>query len=370
MKIAYLSTFYPFRGGIAQYNAALYRELEKSADIKAFTFTRQYPNFLFPGKTQYVTENDIADPIESSAVLDSANPLSYLSAAAKINKYEPDLMLSKFWLPYFGPSLGTVARRLKAKKIAILDNVIPHEKRPGDLAFAKYFLNANDGFICMSNEVTQDLLKLKPNADYRYHLHPLYDHFPARIDKNEARAQLGIPQDKKVLLFFGFIRSYKGLDLLIEAMKYLPEDYLLLIAGEPYGDYNQYSKLIEQHGVKSKVKEFVRYIDDNEVATFYSASDVSMLTYKSATQSGVVSISYHYNLPVIVTDVGGLKETVAPYNSGLVVDEPTVDQIVAQTKAFFDTPASVFAAGIDTIKEKSSWESLATTILNFYSELK
>ncbi|MFY0675216.1 MAG: glycosyltransferase [Bacteroidia bacterium] len=369
MKIAYLSTFYPFRGGIAQYNAALYRELEKQHEVKAFTFTRQYPNFLFPGQTQYVTKNDIADKIESDAVLDTANPFTYFSAAEKIKAFNPDLLLVKYWLPYFGPSLGTVARRLNCKSIAILDNVIPHEKRPGDISFTKYFLKSFDGFVSMSKEVENDLFSLKPQAKNEFHLHPLYDHFPPRIDKTEARESLGIPKDKKVLLFFGFIRSYKGLDLLIETMKHLADDYLLLIAGEPYGDYSQYQNLIREHGVSEKVVEFVRYIDDNEVSLFYSASDVCMLTYKSATQSGVVSISYHYDLPVVVTDVGGLKETVEPYQSGEVATVPTTESIKDAIERFFSNSHTKYLKGISLIKQKSSWESLATTISNFYSRL-
>ena len=369
MDIAYLSTFYPFRGGIAQYNAALYRQLEKNNKVTAFTFKRQYPSLLFPGKTQYVTEKDIADPIESTALVDTMNPLSYITAGSKIRKTKPDLLLVKFWLPFFGPSLGKVARMLPCKKIAILDNVIPHEKRPGDVAFIKYFVNSYDGFVCMSKEVESDLYKVKPNASSIFHPHPLYDHFPARMDKQAAREKLGIPADKKVLLFFGFIRSYKGLDLLIETISKLPEDYVLLIAGEPYGDYSVYSKLIDTHQVRDRVIEHVRYIDDNEVSLFYSASDVSMLTYKTATQSGVVAISYHYDLPVIVTDVGGLKESVSPYGSGLVADVPTVDSIIEATLRFFESPYSEFVQGIEKVKKEASWDSLSAAIETYASSI-
>ena len=369
MKVAYLSTFYPLRGGIAQYNAALYRALERKTEIKAFNFSRQYPNMLFPGKTQYVTEDDIADKIEADAVLDSVNPFTYLTAAKRLNQYAPDLMITKFWLPFFGPSLGTVARRTKCKSIAVLDNVIPHEKRPGDSAFIKYFVNSYDGFIAMSSKVQNDLYSVKPDAKCKFHLHPLYDHFPDPINKKEAREKLGIPADKKVLLYFGFIRDYKGLDLLIKTMKHLGDDYLLIIAGEPYGNYDKYTNLINEEGVGDRVLEFVRYIDDHEVPLFYSASDVCMLTYKSATQSGVVSISYHYNLPVMVTDVGGLKEVVEPYGSGLVVPEPEVNQIAQGVRDFFAKDYSTYLSGIESIKQKSSWDSLATTILDLYKEL-
>lgn len=370
MKVAQLSTFYPFRGGIAQYNAALYRELEKKVDeVKAFNFSRQYPNVLFPGKTQYVTEGDIADPIEAKPILDTVNPLSYYSAARKINSYNPDLLITKFWMPFFAPSLGTVARRTKCKTIAILDNVIPHEKRPGDMALIKYFVNGFDGFISMSEEVQGDLLSVKPHAKNKFHLHPLYDHFPPAIDKKAAKEQLGIAPDKKVLLYFGFIRDYKGLDLLIKSMRDLSDEYVLLIAGEPYGSYDKYTELIQSEGVAHKVKEYVRYIDDNEVPLFYSAADVCMLTYKSATQSGVVSISYHYDLPVMVTDVGGLKETVAPFGSGTVVQNPVVSEIVEGVKHFFKQDYASFLDGIARVKLKSSWDSLAKTILELHKEL-
>ena len=370
MKVAFLSTFYPFRGGIAQYNAALYRQLEKKADeAKAFNFSRQYPNILFPGKTQYVTDGDIADKVDAQPILDTVNPLSYFSAARKINAYQPDLLITKFWMPFFSPSLGTIARRTTCKTIAILDNVIPHEKRPGDMALVKYFVNAFDGFISMSEAVQSDLFSVKPNAKNRFHLHPLYDHFPPPIDKNTAKEKLGIPANKKVLLYFGFIRDYKGLDLLIKSMKHLSDEYVLLIAGEPYGSYDKYEALIKSEGVADKVKEYVRYIDDNEVPLFYSAADVCMLTYKSATQSGIVSISYHYDLPVIVTDVGGLKETVAPYGSGTVVKTPEVNEIVEGVNDFFKQDYQSFLNGISLVKQKSSWESLATTILDLYKEL-
>lgn len=370
LKVAQLSTFYPFRGGIAQFNAALYRALEKQVDeIRAFNFSRQYPNILFPGKTQYVTETDIADKIEASPVLDTINPLSYYGAARKVKTYAPDLFITQFWMPFFAPSLGTVARLLKCKKIAFLHNVIPHEKRPGDMALIKYFVNSYDGFISLSKEVQGDLLSIKPDANHRFHLHPFYNHFPPGMAKSEARKQLGIPPEKKVLLYFGFIRDYKGLDLLIESMKHLNDEYVLLIAGEPYGSYDKYRDLIQNEGVEGKVKEYVRYIDDGEVPLFYSAADVCMLTYKSATQSGVVSIAYNYELPVIVTDVGGLKETVAPYGSGTVVQNPNVGEIVKGIKGFFEQDYDSYLQGIALVKQKSSWESLADTVLNLYNEL-
>src|SRR6185295_1202851 len=227
MKIAYLSTFYPFRGGISQFNASLYRELEKNHEIKAYTFSRQYPDILFPGNSQYVSDNDPADKIPAERILDTVNPLSYYSAASKINSFSPDIFLTKFWMPFFAPALGKVARKLNKKttKIAVLDNVIPHEKRPFDDNLIRYFLNSYDKFVVMSGKVKEDLLTLKPNAEFVQVMHPLYSHFGAKTDKRTARQKLNIGIEKKVLLFFGFIRDYKGLDLLIEALAMLPEDY-------------------------------------------------------------------------------------------------------------------------------------------------
>ncbi len=211
MKTAYLSTFYPFRGGIAQFNENLLMEFAKSNEAKAFTFTTQYPDFLFPGKSQFV-DVSTPKPVDMPCrILSTVNPLSYFTAASKLNKFAPDILLCKFWVPFLSPSLGTVARLLKSKtaKIAILDNVVPHERRIGDNALIKYFLNAYDGFVVMSEAVKNDLLKFKPNAQFIHVPHPLYDHFGKRYTKGEARRRFGISSDKKVLLFFGFIRRLK-----------------------------------------------------------------------------------------------------------------------------------------------------------------
>jgi glycosyltransferase involved in cell wall biosynthesis len=373
MKIAYLSTFYPFRGGIAQFNSSLFREFEKDNDIKAFTFKRQYPDLLFPGTSQYVNENDKVDKVESLELVDSINPLSYISTARKINIFKPNLLIMKFWMPFFAPSLGYVAGYLKkrgVKVISILDNVIPHEKRPGDIALTKYFLNRNDAFIVMSNAVQRDLLSLKPDAKFKLQMHPLYDHFGKSVEKTEARKSLGLDTDKKILLFFGFIRDYKGLDLLISAMKNLPEDYLLVIAGEVYGDFSKYDRQIGDLGVSDKIKKFVRYINDDEVPLFFSAADVCVQPYKSATQSGIVGISYHFNLPVIATDVGGLKEMIAPYGTGILLDSSDVDQIVDGVKKYFEADISLKCIeNIEKMKLLCSWKSFSDSIMELYEKI-
>lgn len=372
MKIAYLSTFYPFRGGIAQFNAALYRRFEQQNDIRAYTFSLQYPGFLFPGKTQYVQPEDKADIVKSEKVLNTINPFSYLSTVSSIRKYSPDILLTKFWMPYFAPSLGYVSGKIgkQATTISILDNVIPHELRPGDMGFIKYFLNRNHGFVVMSDSVKNDLLKLKPDAKYVFHPHPLYDHFGKKIEHSEARKKLGIPLDKKVILCFGFIRDYKGIDLAISAISKLGPEYHLVIAGEVYGSFDKYHKLIDDLGAADKVSLFTRYISDEETSLFFSAADACLLPYKSATQSGIVAIAYHFDLPVIATNVGGLSEMIVPYGAGLMTEDVSSESIADAIKKYFNINRTEIIANIQNYKEKASWKSLADTIINFAGELK
>ncbi|MDL2224579.1 glycosyltransferase, partial [Bacteroidales bacterium OttesenSCG-928-M06] len=266
MRIAYLSTFYPFRGGIAQFNALLYKTLESQGhEIKAYTFSCQYPTVLFPGKSQYVTEKDNAIHIESIPVLNTANPFSYEATVREILKWSPDVLIMKYWMSFFAPSLGHVANRLRkkgVKVIVVVDNALPHEPRFFDKPFAKLFFNQVDGFIVMSDAVKNDLLTLKPNANYLQIPHPLYDHFGEKISLKEARGKLGIDEDKKTLLFFGLIRDYKGLDILIDAMDLLDDSYQLIIAGESYGSFEKYQKQIDNSSAKTRIRIINRYIDD------------------------------------------------------------------------------------------------------------
>lgn len=371
MKIAYLSTFYPYRGGIAQFNASLYRKFaEKGHDVRAFTFRRQYPSILFPGQTQLVTENDQADPVPAGRVLDTINPLTYLSASRRIAAWKPDLLIMKFWMPFFAPSLGYVAGKLKRNGttvISILDNVIPHEKRPGDMMLIRYFLKRNDAFIAMSHSVQKDLLLLNPGAEYRLKPHPLYDHYEPAIDKKEARRRLGLPADKKIILFFGFIRGYKGLDVLIGAMKSLPDDYHLVIAGEVYGSFDSYQKQVDTLQLSGRISCFTRYITDPEVPLFFSSADVCVLPYKSATQSGITQIAYHYHLPVIATDVGGLSEMIEHGATGMIIPEVTPGAVAEAIRTYYDhNYAPVFSAEIARRRDRFSWSGFADEIINLY----
>ena len=372
MRIAFLSTFYPFRGGIAQFNAALYRAMEKKNEVRAFTFSKQYPDLFFPGSSQYVTATDIVDKIEALPLLNTINPISYFTTAKAIRKYEPDLVLMKYWLPFFAPSLGSVSRLLKKKTkiISILDNVTPHEHRIGDRLLNKYFLSGNHGFVAMSNVVKEDLLSIAPAAKYLLHPHPLYDHFGKKADQKIALAKLGLPAGKKIILFFGFIRDYKGLDLLIEAMKNMPDDALLLVAGEVYGDFKKYEEQISRSGLEERIKLFIRYINDDEVPLFFSAADVCVLPYRSATQSGITSISYHFDLPIIATDVGGLKESIKHNETGLVVRQADAQLIRESLIEYFQNDLKQkFQSNIEYLKKESSWDHLAESILDFAKKI-
>jgi len=371
MKIAYLSTFYPLRGGIAQFNALLYRELEKDHEVKAYTFKRQYPNFLFPGETQYVTDDDDADAIPSEEILDTINPLTYLKTARKIKKFDPDIVITKYWMTFFGPSLGSVLKRQKkAKRISILDNVIPHEKRFFDGPANRFFLKHNDGFVVMSDSVLKDLLSLKPDAKYLRLDHPVYNQFGARMQRSEALQQLNLPKDKKYLLFFGFIRDYKGLDLLLDALKKLDDSYHVIVAGEVYGSFEKYNEQLAKLGVKDRVHLFTKYISDDEVKIYFSASDVCMLPYKSATQSGITAIAHHFEMPIIATDVGGLKESIDHGKNGLIVDEAESGAIAKAAEAYFEkyNPEEMRNA-IRSANDENTWEQFGKRIVAFAKTL-
>ncbi len=372
-KIALFSALYPYRGGIAQFSGALYKALVKEHETRAYTFSRQYPDFLFPGSSQLVTADDPVDPIDSERILDSVNPLSYFSAAKTIKEFKPDVLITNYWLPFFGPSVGTMAGRLMktTTNIAILHNVIPHEKRPFDTQLSKYFVNRHHGFITLSEAVKDDLQRLKPGAPCVVLPHPLYDHFGAKIDKQLAIEQLGLPTNKKLLLYFGYIRDYKGLDLLIEAMSKLSDDHHLILAGECYGDFSKYTKQIEELGVADKITIINRYIPDTEVTQLFSAADVCVLPYKTATQSGVTAIALHFEIPLIVTNVGGLKELVFHEKTGLLVEQPTTGLIVEQIHNFYNNHQQTdFAGNIRQLKDSLSWDTFSKKLVEFSSALK
>jgi len=371
MKIAFLSAFYPFRGGIAQFNANLYRELQKNNQVIPFTFKRQYPEFLFPGKTQYVTKDDCALHIDSIPVLDTANPLNYRKCAKQIMKTNPDVLVMRYWMTYFAPSLGTVANYFKkrgCRVVSILDNVVPHEQHFFDKPLTTWFLKQNSGFLVMSKSVRNDMLSLHPDAKFVLKEHPLYNHFGEKLTKRLAIEQLELDPDKKILLFFGLIRDYKGLDLLIDAMTLLDESYQLIIAGECYGDFEKYQQAIDRSSAHSRIKVINRYIADKEVPQLFSATDLLVAPYRSATQSGVIPVAYHFDVPVLATDVGGLKESIERAGTGLVC-LPTAESLSENIRKFFLSDREIFINNIQKEKDALSWEAFADALIGFIENL-
>jgi D-inositol-3-phosphate glycosyltransferase len=375
MRIAYLSTFYPYRGGIAQFNAALFHEFEKNHEIKAFTFTRQYPELLFPGKTQYAEGKDTAEDVKAVCLLDTVNPFTYGKTARAILDFKPDMMITKYWMPYFAPSLGTVAKRLKKKgviNISILDNVIPHEPKFYDKTLTSYFVRNNHGFVAMSRNVADDLLTFNPKANYLLHPHPMFD-FGQKVSKEDAKVKLGLSPSDAYMLFFGFIRRYKGLDLLLEAMadaRIKGKKLKLVVAGEYYEDGKYYEDKIKEYGLQDSVAMHTNYIPTDMVRYYFSAADIVVQPYRSATQSGVTQIAYHFDKPMLVTDVGGLSEIVPDGKIGYVV-QPNATKIADAINDFYENKReAVYSANTQIEKKRFQWDSFAKGIEDLYKKVK
>ena len=374
MRIALLSSFYPLRGGISQFNASLLEELGKCRNItpRAFSFSRQYPSLLFPGKTQYVTPEDEARPVAAEAVLDTVNPLSWIRTARLIRDWRPDLLVMKYWMSWFAPSLGWVARHAGCRSVVVLDNVIPHEPHWFDRPMTRWFLKGCTGFVSMSESVQEDLLRLRPDAPHILLPHPLYSHFGERLPREEALRALGLDPSRKTLLFFGLIRDYKGLDILLEAFGTLPEDYQLVVAGEPYGSFEKYRRLIDGLPCgKSRIRVFPEYIRDSEVKKFFSGADLAVLPYRSATQSGIGAIACHFGVPLLVTDVGGLRESVEARGTGIVAASADALSIREQILRYFASPAlqERCKAATESERRRLGWDRFTASLLDFAATL-
>lgn len=367
-KILILGPAWPYRGGLAAYNERLAEELQKDADVEIWTFTLQYPKFLFPGKSQYATEP--APPhLKISRRINSINPLNWLKLGRQIRKMKPDLIIAKYWLPLMGPALGSLIRlgkRGNTKAFSILDNVVPHEKRPGDVAFTKYFLKPVDAFIAMSQSVLDDLKVFEPNKPVSLIPHPIYDNYGTPISKAAARAVLKLDAGKKYILFFGFIRQYKGLDLLLQAMadeRLKQLDVHLVVAGEYYEDPAPYNELLAKLQLGDRVLMHTDFIPNDAVKNYFCAADLVVQPYKSATQSGISQIAYHFEKPMVVTRVGGLLEMV-PDNVVGFQCEPEPADIAAKIEQYYvENREADMTAAVHVEKEKYSWDRLAKEIL-------
>ncbi len=320
-----------------------------------------------------MTADDEAVPVESESLLDTANPFTYVSTFREIRNWKPDLLIVRYWMSYFAPSLGYITRRMKkhCKVISILDNVIPHEPHFFDTPLTKYFLKGSTGSVTLCDAVSKDLLKISPEARYTVIPHPLYSHFGEKKDRIQAEKRLGLAHGKKNILFFGLIRTYKGLDILLEAFGKLNDEYQLIIAGEPYGSFDRYQEIIDRIPGKERIFMDLKYIKDSEVTNYFSAADVAVLPYRSATQSGISSISYHFEVPMIVTDVGGLKEAIGDTGTGLVAAECTPEAILAEINRYFSNP-SIKEGCIESIrieKERLSWKTFADKLIEFAAKI-
>lgn len=370
MRFSFLSAFPPFRGGIAQFSTALVQELRKEHEVQAFTFTMQYPGLLFPGTSQYDLQG--ADPVHAERVLGSINPLSWNRTARHMLKTAPDVAVLRYWMPFFAPAMGTVAGHLRkhgVKVISIVDNAVPHEPRFYDKPLTRWFLRKNNGLIAMAEPVKQDILRMHPKANVKLMPHPLYDHFGTGVPKAEARQKLGLPSDARVLLFFGLIRDYKGLDLLIDAFGRLDGRYHLVVAGEPYGSFEGFQRQIDALPQRANIHLHTRFIADGEVPLFFSAADAVVLPYKSATQSGVTAIAFHFGVPVVATDVGGLREALHNGRAGVLVNEATGPAVAAGISQLFELDQARVRQAIAALREELSWRRFAAGLADFAKAL-
>ena len=371
-RIILVGPAYPYRGGIAHFVESTYQALTKRGhSVSIVTFSRQYPDFLFPGKTQYEeTERVVA--WEQERCIDSINPLSWFKAAAFMVRQSPDLVLFNYWLPFFGPAYGVIARKLNAKGIrtvGLIHNASPHEARLGDAHFSRFFLRACTGLIVMSSGVEKDLDELGVDVRRSKVGHPVYSMFGDPIPQEEARKALGVPQNASVALFFGFIRPYKGLDVLLNSMpevvRHLPS-IRLIVAGESYEDEKRYSDILDSYQLGKHVDLHIDYIPVERVKLYFSAADIVVQPYVSATQSGVAQIAYHFNRPLIVTDVGGLAEFVPHEVAGLIVPPEDTQALASAILRFFsDSLSDSLIEGVRREKKKYSWERLCEAVEHF-----
>jgi len=369
MKIIILGTAYPYRGGLSAFNERIAYEFQNQGhDVEIYTFTHQYPDFLFPGKTQYSTE-PAPEGLKIVRKVHSYNPFNWFKVGREIKRKKPDLMITKFWLPFMAPCFGTIARIVRRNKhtrlVSILDNVIPHEHRIGDKMFVRYFIRPTDGFVAMSKSVLADLRLFTADKPAVFSPHPLYDHYGERLSREEALSLLNLSQENRYVLFFGFIRGYKGLDLLLEAFAddRLKEDRVkLIVAGEFYGDPEPYLKKIKDLQIEDRVVLCTDFIPDSEVNRYFSAADIVAQPYKTATQSGVTQIAFHFEKPMLVTNVGGLPEIVPDGKIGYVT-EPDSKQIADALHRFFkENKREEFETNVVEEKKKYAWSKFIEAI--------
>jgi len=343
----------------------LYSKLRERHQVKVISFKRQYPRIFFPGRTQQDFSQDV-DPIESEPLVDSINPISWVRTFLRIKMEKPDLLIFKYWMPFFAPCYASILFLTRlftiTKSLFICDNIIPHERRGGDLFLTRLALRFVDYFIVQSKVVRDDLLRFRPDADYREVPHPVYSIFKSHYSRDQAREKLGI-HEERVILFFGYVRAYKGLEYLIRALPLVLEkvDVKLVVAGEFYEDRGKYERLIKGLGLGERVLLVDRYVPNEEVGVYFSVCDVVVLPYVSATQSGILQIAYNFNKPVITTAVGGLPEVVGEGRTGFIVPPKDPEALAGAILRFFEEGAG-FSENIAREKEKYSWDKMVEAV--------
>jgi len=368
-KIIIIGPAYPLRGGLASYNELLASKLQESGyKVKIVTFSLQYPRLLFPGETQYSEALQPAG-LTIEALINSVNPLNWYQVDSSIKKEKPDLVILRYWMPFMAPCLGTISRIIRKNKytkvIAITDNIIPHESRMGDQSLTRYFLNSCDGFVTMSKAVLEDLASLNDSKPALFNPHPMYENFGMPTDKATAKQQLGLESNQKYVLFFGFIRKYKGLDILLQAFadeRIQALGLKLIIAGEYYENPAPYQALIQQLNLEHAIVPVNHYIPDHEVAHYFNAADLVAQTYRSATQSGVTQIAYYYETPMLVTDVGGLAELVPHQKVGYVTSQSPQEIADSILDFYTQKREKSFVKNIQQERTKFTWGSMIKTL--------
>ena len=368
-KVIIIGPAFPYRGGIANFNNSLAVEYKnQGADVTVYSFSLQYPSFLFPGRTQY-EEGDSPEEINIIPIINSINPFNWFKVAKKIKKENPDYVIIRYWLPFMAPALGTIAKLIKktTKVFAITDNVIPHEKRIGDSLLTKYFIKSCDAFLTLSSSVLDDLSEFTDTKEKIFIPHPIYDSFGEIVDKKQAKQNLGLEENGKYLLFFGFVRRYKGLDIMIDVMEDKRIQDLgvkLIVAGEFYDNKQEYISQINSLGISENIILKSDFIPEEDVKNYFCACDMITQTYRTATQSGVTQIAYHFERPMLVTSVGGLAEIVPHNKVGYVCDINTKDIADCVVDFYDNNKEKQFSENTKTEKKRFTWKELVNGIEN------
>ncbi|MFM8568020.1 MAG: glycosyltransferase [Candidatus Kapaibacterium sp.] len=372
-RIAIIGPAYPYRGGPPLVVAHLYEALAREHAVEVFSFTRLYPSLLFPGTRQ---EDGSAFPAKVHPVrrmIDSINPVTWVRTARAIMEWKPDLVLVDWYQPFFGPCYAVIGRMLKRRGIRIVfltENVVSHESRWVDTVLTRRALDVSDGFIAFSASVEQTLKRWYPQLRAERATLPLFfteETSPVAWTQDEARAHLGITH-ARVLLFFGYIRKYKGLRNLIAAFPAIHKEFpdtFLLIVGECYENADEYRALIEQSGVAHAIRWVAEYVPNEDIALYYHAADIVVLPYDSATQSGIVKIAFGFEKPVLATRVGGLTEEIAPWNAGVVVEPHDPAALIGGLRTMLGGPLDAYVNGARKAKEADRFDAIVPMVESF-----